>query len=139
VFILRPGDALNWVALIGLLGGFLAAFAKVTVRRLSRTEPTYRIVFYFAFIATLVSAVPLLWNWQTPSSQSLLLLILMGICGTLGQLFLTRAYGIAQTARIAPFIYFSVVYGSLYGFFIWEETLDSTLFSVPFSLCWPGY
>lgn len=124
VFILRPGDSYNWIALIGLLGGFLAAFAKVTVRRLSRTEPTYRIVFYFSFIATLLSAIPLLWSWKTPSPESLFMLVLMGLCGTLGQLFLTRAYGIAQIARIAPFTYFSVVYGSLYGFFIWGETLD---------------
>jgi drug/metabolite transporter (DMT)-like permease len=45
------GLAVSPIALIGLLGGVLAALAKVTVRRLSRSEPTTRIVFYFALIA----------------------------------------------------------------------------------------
>ena len=43
------------MAAVALLGGLLAAVAKVTVRRLARSEPTGRIVFYFALIATLVT------------------------------------------------------------------------------------
>jgi drug/metabolite transporter (DMT)-like permease len=64
------GLAVSPIALIGLLGGVLAALAKVTVRRLSRSEPTTRIVFYFALIAGSISAVPLLWAWQTPTPSA---------------------------------------------------------------------
>ena len=49
-----------------LLGGLLAALAKVTVRRLTRSEPTARIVFYFAVLATLVSAVPMAAKSPSP-------------------------------------------------------------------------
>lgn len=45
--VLQPEVEFNRVALVGLGGGLFAAGAKVTVRRLGRTEPTVRIVFYF--------------------------------------------------------------------------------------------
>ena len=124
VLVLKPEGDFNWVALIGILGGLLAAFAKVTVRRLGHSEPTIRVVFYFSFIASLISSVPLIWAWQTPSIKAWGLLVLMGAVGTLGQLLLTRAYAIARTAQIAPFTYFSVVYGAIYGYVFWQEILD---------------
>lgn len=121
--ILKPDGDFNWVVLIGLLGGLFAAIAKTSVRRLGRSEPTSRVVFYFALLATLISALPMLWAWQMPSNQAWLLLLAISIVGTLGQLLLTRAYAIAQTAQIAPFTYFSVIYGSVFGYLFWGETL----------------
>jgi drug/metabolite transporter (DMT)-like permease len=123
-FVLNPDGDMNWVALVGVLGGALAAFAKVTVRRLGRSEPTTRIVFYFALNATLISALPLLWAWQTPNLQQWALLGLMGAMGTAGQLLLTRGYAVAAAARVSPFTYFSVVFGAVYGYLFWGEVLD---------------
>lgn len=122
--VLKPDGDMNWVALVGVLGGALAAFAKVTVRRLGRSEPTTRIVFYFALNATLISALPLLWAWQTPNLQQWALLGLMGAMGTAGQLLLTRGYAVAAAARVSPFTYFSVVFGAVYGYLLWGEVLD---------------
>jgi len=110
--------------MIGLLGGALAAVAKVTVRRLGRSEPTTRIVFYFTLVATLVSAVPLAWSWQTPDADSWLLLLLIGVVGTLGQLLLTRGYSIAPPSQIGAFTYTSVVFAALFGYLFWDEMVD---------------
>ena len=122
--VLRPGGDMSWIALLGVLGGALAALAKVTVRRLGRSESTTRIVFYFTLNATVISAVPLLWAWQTPSLEQWALLGLMGAMGTAGQLLLTRGYAVAAAAQVSPFTYFSVVFGALYGYLFWGETLD---------------
>ena len=122
--VLKPGGDMSWVALLGVLGGLLAAIAKVTVRRLSRSESTTRIVFYFALNATLISAVPLAWAWQLPTLQQWALLGMMGVMGTAGQLLLTRGYGVAPAAKVSPFTYFSVVFGAGYGYLFWGEVLD---------------
>ncbi|MCF7984261.1 MAG: DMT family transporter [Thiohalocapsa sp.] len=111
------------VALIGLLGGALAALAKVTVRRLSRSEPATRIVFYFALIACAVSSVPLVWAWQTPSAAALLLLLAVAVSATLGQLALTRGLTLAPASRMGAFGYFAVVFGAGYGWLIWDESI----------------
>jgi len=124
ILVLDPGGDFSWIAIVGLLGGLLAAVAKVTVRRLGHSEPTFRVVFYFALFATFISAVPLLWAWQTPAPKSWGLMLLMGATGTLGQLLLTRGYAIARASQAAPFTYFSVVFGAAYGYLFWGETLD---------------
>jgi drug/metabolite transporter (DMT)-like permease len=111
------------VATIALLGGALAAVAKVTVRRLSATEPASRTVFYFAAIGTLVSLVPLIWMWQPPSGTALLWLIALGAFATGGQLLLTRGMGCAPAARLGPFTFFSVIFGAVLGWVFWEEVL----------------
>jgi drug/metabolite transporter (DMT)-like permease len=124
ILILNPTGHWQWVALIGLLGGLLAAIAKVTVRRLGRTEPATRIVFYFAVMGGLVSLLPLTWSWHMPTSHQWGWLVSLGVVGTAGQLLLTRGYTIARAGNVGPFTYFSVVFAAIYGFVFWGETVD---------------
>lgn len=124
VLVLDPGGDFSVMALVGILGGALAALAKVTVRRLGAHEPTLRTVFYFSLIATSVSLLPVLWVWRMPTFEEWQLVALMGLMGTLGQLFLTRAYRLAPAAQVGPFSYFSVVFAALYGYLIWGEELS---------------
>jgi drug/metabolite transporter (DMT)-like permease len=124
LLILRPGlGGFEPVALIAVLGGLFAAIAKVTVRRLSATEPTVRIVFFFALTATLVSSVPLSWAWSTPPPEALLWMVAIALFATLGQLCLTRGLSLAPAARMGTFGYFAVVFGALYGWLLWDERL----------------
>jgi drug/metabolite transporter (DMT)-like permease len=123
--ILKPGHELFApVALIGLASGFFAALAMSTIRRMAQTEPAVRIVFYFGVVATLVSAVPLLWAWQTPDVTTTLLLMGSGVLATVGQLFLTKAYSRAPAARVGPLTYATVIFAAIYGWMWWAETPD---------------
>lgn len=124
LLILRPGlEGISPVALVAVLGGLFAALAKVTVRRLSRSEPTALIVFYFALGATLVSSVPLTWAWQTPSTQAWGWLLAIAIFATLGQLCLTKGLSLAPAGRMGAFGFFSVIFGATYGWIFWAESL----------------
>ncbi len=123
MLILKPTPGLFQPAgLVALLAGMMAATAMTSIRRLSATEPTARIVFYFSLFATLISAVPLAWTWQMPSPTDLLLLSLVGCLATTGQLLMTRGYSLAPAAQVGPFIYSSVVFAGLYGWLLWDET-----------------
>jgi len=124
--IVKPGHAeLDWVAgLIGVASGVLAACAMVSIRRISDTEPALRIVFYFALMATAITAIPLLWAWQTPSLEALMLLIGAGLFATVGQLNLTQAYSYAPAARVGPFTYTAVLFSAGLAWLIWDEALD---------------
>ncbi len=122
--IIRPGLDLDWVMLIALAGSAMAALAKVAIRRLSSTEPAVRIVFYFAVTAAVVSAVPLLWGWQTPTPRQWGLLIAVGPLATLAQLFMTRGYASAPASRVGIFTYSSVIFGASLGWLFWDELWD---------------
>lgn len=109
------------VAAIALLGGVFAAVAKVTVRRLSATEPSQRTVYYFAIVGTIVSGVSLIWFGETVTWEQIKILILVSIFASLGQLAMTQGFACAPAARLAPFTFFSVVFGALLGWYFWEE------------------
>ncbi len=124
ILVLQPNGDFNASSMIGLLGGFLAAVAKVVVRKLGKTEPTTRTVFYFGIFGVLFSTIPLFWRWQMPTLSQWGLLIGIGIFGTCGQLLMSRGYALAPTAAVAPFTNFMVIFSSAYGFIFWGETLD---------------
>lgn len=114
LLILKPGPGLfQPAALVGLLAGLLAATAQVGVRRLTETEPVTRIVFYFALISSVVSALPLAVSWRAPEGTAWVWLVAMGLLATLGQLLLTRAYAHAPAAQVGPFIYSTVAFATL--------------------------
>ncbi len=127
ILILRPGmGALSSIALIALMGGLFSAVAKVALRRLSHTEPTTRTVFYFAVTGTLVSSLPLVFYWQTPSPNAMGWLLVVGGCATMGQFLVTRGFAMASAARMGTLGFFSVVFGALYGWLFWDEILRWT-------------
>ena len=125
-FILKPDTGiLDQAAWIGLLSAVFAAFSMVSIRDLSRTEPTMRIVFYFSVTATLVSAAPLLWAWQTPTLHVALAMAGAGLAATLGQLFLTYSYSLAPAPQIGPYTYSAVVFAAINGWIFWDERPDA--------------
>lgn len=139
VLILKPGlDLFTPVSLIGLASGLFAALAMVSIRRLTRTEPALRIVFYFSLVCTAVSAVPLLWRWQAPDSGLWALLIGMGALASLAQLLLTRAYSHAPAAQVGPFTYSTVVFAAVIGWIFWGEVPDLLSFGGTALVCLAG-
>ena len=126
--ILKPDGDTNWVSLVALSSSVMAAIAFVSVRKLSATEPTLRIVSFFAIIALSISAVPLIWTWQTPTLGQCLLLMGVGLAKTIGQILLTRGYQNAPASSVGIFTYTSVIFGTFLGWLFWSELLDKNSF-----------
>ena len=112
--VLKPGlGVFQPAAAVALAAAVFGATAQVGVRRLTATEPPTRIVFYFAIVSVLISAVPAVPAWTAPPAALWWVLIAMGVLATLGQMSLTRAYAQAPAAQVGPFIYTSVVFAAL--------------------------
>ena len=124
LLILRPDGDMNWASLVALASSLMAAMAFVTVRKLSGTEPTLRIVAYFAIVGLSISAVPLIWAWQTPTLSQWLMLMGVGLTTTIGQLLLTRGYQSAPASSVGIFTYTSVPFGTFLGWLFWHELLN---------------
>ena len=122
--ILKPDGNTNWASLVALGSSLMAAIAFVTVRKLSATEPTLRIVSYFAIVGLSISVIPLIWTWQTPTLSQCLMLMGVGLTTTIGQLLLTRGYQSAPASSVGIFTYTSVPFGTFLGWLFWNELLD---------------
>lgn len=99
----------------------LAAYTKTLIRKMSSTESTSKIVFYFAALSTVLSFIPLLFLWENIATEHWLGLLLMGVLAVSGQLGMTKAFSLAPAARVGVFTYTSVIFAATLGYFFWDE------------------
>lgn len=122
IIFLNPTAEVQIASVIGLIGGALAATAKVAIRKMSDTEPTARIVFYFALFGALFSLIPMIIGERyMPTPYEWMLLVTLGLVGTIGQFCLTKAYHMAPASQVGPFTYSSLLWASLAGWIFWNE------------------
>ncbi len=83
------------------------------------------VVFYFQqFHPQHLSLIFLTRNWVPFALGDLMLVGATGIIGTVGMVFLARAYRNAPAAVVAPFEYVALLIGFIVGFLVWNETPD---------------
>ena len=108
-------------AMVVLGGAVFSALAQVFVRRLVMNEQTSAIVFRFSMTATVLSLVTLPFGWVVPDLRTAALLVLAGLLGGIGQIFLTSSYREADASVVAPFEYASMIFALGIGFFVFDE------------------
>ena len=108
-------------ATVGAFGGLCAALVLVTVKRLSATESTRIIMFWYSFYNVLFAIVPAWYVWITPDWSDLPLLILIGFLGIAGQSLVTRGVHYGDTTLLAPLDYTRIIYSSAIGYFFFSE------------------
>ncbi len=123
VLILDPSPRLlrDPAAVVALAAAACSAVALVTVNKLSATEPTPRILFYYFLTATAATAPFLPLGWHAPSPGQWGCLAGIGGCMAASQLLIILAYHYAKPAAIAPFNYSVVVFSGLIGWLVWGD------------------
>lgn len=114
-------------AVVVLMGAVLAALAQVFVRKLVRTEGTAAIVFWFTVTSSILALFTIPWGWAWPGWSASLLLILAGLFGGIGQIFLTSSYRYADASLVAPFDYTSMLLALGIGYFVFDEVPTRTM------------
>ncbi len=114
----------HFAALAGLLGGIVAALAYVAISQLHESDSFLTMAFYFTAISSILSTPLMIHHAVIPTSFALLCLILAGISGTFGQLFLTYAYKNEEASWVAPFSYIAVIFSFTLGILIFNEIPD---------------
>lgn len=125
LLVAKPSSALlGGQALIGIAASLLAAFAFVSIRQMSDTEPAFRIVFYFSLFSATISVIPLSWSWQPLSSHDLWLMLIVGLLATVSQIVMSKAYSLAPPGKIGPVAYLAIVFSGAIAWLRWGETPD---------------
>jgi drug/metabolite transporter (DMT)-like permease len=115
-------------AMLAILSAFINAGTVIQTRRLTRTETTPSIVFYFSLICTIAGAATLPFAWHTPTLFELVILVTLGMLGGLAHIFLTESYRYAAASVIAPFDYTSMLWALLLGFWMFGEVPTALVF-----------
>lgn len=119
------GEALG--AMLALTGAVCAALAQVTVRKLVMTEQTSAIVFWFSVTSTGLSLLTIPFGWALPTPGQAAILVLTGLMGGIGQIFLTSSYREADASLVAPFDYASMLLALAIGYWVFGEVPTVTM------------
>lgn len=118
-----PADAALLGAGLALMAAFFSSFAAIFVRKMTETESTGTITFYFALFSSVLGlAVSLPFGWAAPDFRDAALLVGIGLSGGVGQIMMTSAYRHAGAATVASFEYVSMLWAVAFGYLFFRET-----------------
>jgi len=141
LLITKPiGLTLGYEYFLGVLGGFLAAAAYTTIKKIKHIYDARTIVLSFAITG---AVLPLLLFFIAPyitppesiaflftefvmpsSSQTWLLILLIGIIATLSQWLLTKAYSLSQAGIIGIVSYTNIPFAIGFGYMLGDAFPD---------------
>jgi drug/metabolite transporter (DMT)-like permease len=131
LLILRPGlGVLDPGAVYALGASLFWAAALITIKQLTDTDRPLAITAWAALTVGLFTLPAALWVWQWPSAEQWAWLAAIGALGSGVQLFLTKAFQLADTTVVLPFDFLKLVWASLFGLLLFGE--------VPDALTWIG-
>jgi drug/metabolite transporter (DMT)-like permease len=108
-------------AICALTAAFLNAGTVIQTRRLTESETTSAIVFYFSLICALAGLATLPFGWSAITPADFVMLSMIGIIGGMSHLFLTECYRHAPASVVAPFDYTAMIWAFLLGYFVFGE------------------
>jgi drug/metabolite transporter (DMT)-like permease len=104
-----------------ITGSATNAGTMIQTRRLTQSETTSSIVFYFSLICALAGLVTLPFGWITPSNGEFAVLAAIGFLGGTGHILLTESYRYASASMLAPFDYTSMIWALVLGYVLFGE------------------
>lgn len=121
------GDQL--ASLVAMLGSVATALAMLGLHRLRGVDPR-AVVAHFSGVASLVALGWVALRWDRGTIQigrldatTVVMLLGVGITGTLGQFFLTKAYAAGAPARVSVISLTQVLFGMLFDLAIWGRAM----------------
>ncbi|MCB1472965.1 MAG: DMT family transporter [Rhodobiaceae bacterium] len=125
----QRGDGALLGAMLALGSAFCVSFAMLQVRKLTQTESTMSITFYFAMTCTMFGLSTAPFGWVMPPPVIAVTLVLVGILGGTAQILLTESYRHAPASLIAPFDYTSMLWALLLGFVVFGDVPQAIVFA----------
>jgi drug/metabolite transporter (DMT)-like permease len=149
IFLLKePNDPKRWLSVfLGLIGalviirpgmvelslgvGFILTAAVMWSGFLllgkvqSRNDPIVVVIAYSSALTVLLSLVPALFFWVTPTIEQLFLLIILGTVATAAYFCITNAYKAGDVTVVSPFNFMRTIFSAIVGFFVFSEVPEA--------------
>jgi drug/metabolite transporter (DMT)-like permease len=127
--IIRPGlVAVSLGEVLVVVSSIAWAAALVDIKILGRTETSVTITVYAACFLTPITFLAALPFWTAVSFEQLVLLIAIGVFGSLTQLAVAQALREADASQVLPADFTKLIWASLIGYLAFAEVPDSWTF-----------
>lgn len=125
LIVIRPGlGVVHPAAALLTLAAFLFAVRQIISRALSDTDRTATTVVYTAVVASAILTVPLPFFWQMPTAEQMTILVFIAVVAGVAEVFVIKALETGLAVVIAPVQYTMLVWGTFYGWLIFDQLPD---------------
>lgn len=125
MIVIRPGsDVFSPAALLPLAAAACYSGYALLTRRVGPDEDPWTSLFYTGLVGTILLSLVVPFRWQTPDGVALLLILGIAGFGTIGQMFLIRAFSSGEAAMLAPFAYSGMIFSAIWGMSFFGEMPD---------------
>jgi drug/metabolite transporter (DMT)-like permease len=139
IAILKPGlDVFEPRAFYALLASVFMASASLVIREQAKRDSPYVCMFYYFFIAFVLSGIISIFEWSPLDSYIVFLLIGIGVFGTLYQEFLIRGSGYASAKVVSSLMYSSLIFSVILDWLFFQRMPDFLVFMGIFLICIGG-
>ncbi|MCR9911106.1 DMT family transporter [Vibrio campbellii] len=107
--------------MIAILGAFGSSIAYVIVRKLSQTEDSSVIIFYFPLVALPASILLIGDQFVMPNLYLTMMLVLVGVFTQIGQLGLTKAMQTQEAGKASAYSYVQIIFSVVLGIVFFGE------------------
>ena len=125
LIILRPGlVVIDTGALLVIGSAVLWAVAMLIIKIQSRTESSLTIVAYMGIFLGVFSIAPALWVWQPFELQTLGLMALIGLFGSIAQMAISESLKETDPTALMPFDFLKLIWTAMIGAWFFAEIPD---------------
>ncbi len=125
LIIIRPGAATfsPW-ALLPFLSALCYTGNALLTRALGLRDPIWTSMLWGGLVGVVTTSLPLPLYWTPVALADLPLFLVVGVLGTVAQLFLIRSFSVAEASLVAPFTYCGIVFATIWGVLLYDEWPD---------------
>lgn len=125
IVILRPGTTMfSYYYFFPILFCIGFAIISVLIKKLSKTEPDYLISMFFTIALILTGSSSFFLGWNEVKNEDVIYLVAIGLCGSVGNIFLTMSIRTADISLVTPVKYLSLLFAIMSGIFIFNEQIS---------------
>lgn len=123
------GSQYPWISIgSGILGALGSSIAYILVKKLTVTDDSSVIIFYFPLVALPISLALLGSDFVMPTLPALGLLVLIGIFTQIGQVGLTKAFNCDDANKASGYAYVQIIFSVAIGWAYFSEVPVITTF-----------
>ena len=123
LLVARPGaGGIHPAALLSVISATTYAIYIVTTRILARTDSNETTLFYsnLVGVAAMLPVMPFVWR-APDSALVIVMMVAIGVFGSVGHYLLIIAHRMAPASILAPFIYSQMLWTTALGFFVFAD------------------
>tara|TARA_R110000822_G_scaffold145876_1_gene284798 strand:+ start:7519 stop:8388 length:870 start_codon:yes stop_codon:yes gene_type:complete len=124
VLVLKGFDGnINTIGLTLILtASVFSGMVYVVIRKIGVSDHPAVVVNYFMFVGTVIGGLLAITVWVRPIGYEWMFLLLLGVFGFMGQIYMTKAFQIAKTNLVAPLKYIEVIFTISIGVLWFNES-----------------